>query len=450
MEEKNRREKTGAKQSRNTRRAHMRCADGAQPQRDEKAARPRQTAKISSLLDGSAIPEDSAEILRTFDDIIADVCGLSGKQRLQLAGNIKRLSHELTDERSSRRVGYMNDAPLLGAYISYFLWWNLVRLVRLFSNLPTGALNLGDGSVAIDVGSGPLTAVTALWLARPELRQKKITWYCLDLSQSALAQGENVYLSVAAKTKREPWHIIRVKGPLGAHIKERADFVSCANVFNEIVQRNGMPLDFLAKKYAGDLEDYLKSSENERSVVFLAEPGDPHSARFVSLMRDALIRRGFLPVSPCPHSCACPMGGRKSRAAGGKWCNFAFGTEDAPQRLLALSEKAGLPKERAVLSFVLAQKNPGDSNGGKIPMPTHIPGAQDESTCQKLRLRVASDAIKLPQIRRNGFYCCSELGLVLAIDERNLRLRSGDLIEVPFPSGTPETDRKSGALQIRT
>lgn len=401
---------------------------------------------VSSLFDDSVLPPESVEILNNFDDIVADVWKLSGKQRIQLAGKIKKLSHELTDDRSSRRLGYMNDASLVSAYIAYFMWWNLVRFVRLFSNLPVSAFNLDDDSIAIDVGSGPLTIPIALWLSKPELREKKITWYCVDLSQTALSQGENLYLSVAAKTKCEPWKIVRVKGPLGVQIREKADFVSCANVFNEIIQNNEMPTDFLAKKYSGDLEKYLKKDENNRTAVLLVEPGDPHSARFVSLMRDAFIRRGFEPVSPCPHIHMCPMDGRKGGSMTGKWCNFGFNTDSAPKRLLKLSEKAGLPKERAVLSFVVAQKSSDKKE--KVLESTSISDLIKQNKSRKLRLRVASDFIKLPALHRSGYYCCSELGLVLAIDEHGVKPKNGELLEIPFPTGQLETDQKSGALKI--
>lgn len=403
---------------------------------------------LSELFDEKLISPESAEILSNFDDVVADVCNLSGKQRIQLAGKIKKLSHELTDDRNSRRLGYMNDASLVSAYISYFMWWNLVRLVRLFSNLPKECFKLDDNSIAIDVGSGPLTIPVALWLARPELRGKKITWYCMDLSQTALSQGENLYLSIAAKTKCEPWKIVRVKGPLGTQIKEKADFITCGNVFNEIVQHNEMPTDFLAKKYSGDLEKYLKQDSENPTTVFLVEPGDPHSARFVSLMRDAFIRRGFMPLSPCPHIHACPMEGRKSGSMSGKWCNFGFDTESAPSKLLKLSEKAGLPKERAVLSFVLSQKTK-ETKIEKVEDSSSIMDLIKQNKSRKLKLRVASDFIKLPQIHRSGYYCCSELGLVLAIDEHGIHPKNGSVLEIPFPTGQLETDEKSGALEIK-
>ena len=54
-------------------------------------------------------PEDARRILDNFDSIIRTNLPLSSKQLLLLPRNIKELSHCLTDERSKRRLGYMND-----------------------------------------------------------------------------------------------------------------------------------------------------------------------------------------------------------------------------------------------------------------------------------------------------------------------------------------------------
>ena len=78
--------------------------------------------------------------------------------------------------------------------------------------------------------------------------------------------------------------------------------------------------------------------------------GVPLAGRFVSLMRDSLMRLDFMPASPCPHEGVCPFAGLR----GGKWCHFVFDTADAPKALHALSDEAGLSKDRAALSFVYA------------------------------------------------------------------------------------------------
>ena len=397
---------------------------------------------IQSLFDIKNLPADAQKILQDFDQIAQSAMPANSKQLVIIPKIIRELSHQMTDDRGSRRLGYMNEKTFLSAYVRYFMWWNLVRLARLFANLDFGFLS--DGDVCLDIGSGPLTLPCALWLARPDLRQKKLVWYVMDISQGALSVGEEIFLALAAKTGGEPWKIVRVKGELGTAVKEKARFVTCANMFNELLQsRGGEPPDYLAKKYSQALFKYLDfenggvnegRAQNARDAanegraesagggpaLLLVEPGVPRSARFVSLMRDAFIRRGLVALAPCPHQQSCPMAGRRAGQGGanGKWSNFAVETDDAPKKLLALSASAGIPKERAVLSFVLA-------------------GAETDckpKNCGGL-LRVASDIIRLPpdgegQKPRVGHYACSEQGLVLALSKGGKRVYSGDLLQV--------------------
>ncbi len=402
---------------------------------------------IESLFGVKNIPEDAKKILNDFDRIVQTSFAANSRQLLLLPKQIRELSHQMTDERSSRRLGYMNDKAYLASYIRYFMWWNLVRLIRLFSNLDFSFLH--DGSVCLDVGSGPLTVVTALWLSHPELRQKKLVWYTLDISQQAINLGEELYLSVAAKTlpspEASPWQIMRVRGELGTPVKQKVDFITAANVFNEILQSKTEPPDFLAKKYSQSLFKYL----DEEASILLIEPGVPKSARFISLMRDAFLRKGFSIVAPCPHAEYCPMDGRRQgqKGANGKWCNFAFDTDDAPKRLLSLSKSAGIPKERAVLSFVLAGQTPlGKQKDSETESPAHDGGE---------KFRIVSDVIWLPGYtpdgkRRAGHYACAARGFTLAVNGTGTCVDSGDLVELDkkTPASRQQYDAKTGAVIV--
>ena len=379
--------------------------------------------KLDSLFDIRSLPDDAQDILDKFGDVIDSTHPLNSKQRALLPGHIRELCHSLTDERSERRLGYMNQTSTLGAYVHYYLWWNIVRLTRLFANLPADYFSLADGDICIDIGSGPLTVPIALFIARRELRGIPLTWYCMDISQQALSIGEDIFLSTAARLKSPAWKIIRVKGSLGTPIKEKARFVTCANVFNEITQDSGMPPDFLAKKYAELLISYTERKDEARKILVI-EPGVPSCARLVSLLRDAFIRRGFFPCSPCPHAALeqCPMAGRKE----GKWCNFAFTTEDVPVALKKLSDSANLAKDRAVLSFVAV-------------------GRQEPQPPEDCTFRIASDPIRLPG-GRTGYYACSALGLLLVVSQ--LPLKSGERYSVHLTQSLERRDSKSGALVL--
>ena len=379
--------------------------------------------KLSSLFDPSSVPKDAAEIIENFDDIVSSSHPLNSKQKALLPQQIRALSHNLTDERGDRRLGYMNETTALSAYVHYFLWWNLVRLTRLFANMESSFFSFDDSGVFVDIGSGPLTVPIALLLARPELRKKNITCYCLDLSQQALAFGEDIFLSVAARLECNTWKIVRIKGNLDSSLKEKADLVTCANMLNELHDDAQMPPDFLAKKYTDRLVSFAKSGTSKPRILSI-EPGDPRSARLVSLMRDSFIRKGFVPVAPCCHCRTCPMDGKK----GGKWCNFAFSADSAPAQLKRISEKADLAKDRAVLSFAAVEKK-----------------TENETCDDMLKMRIASDPIRLPG-HRTGYYACSEKGLLLAVTEQ--KLFSGELIVTKVPKKQMPIDEKSGAQII--
>ena len=394
----------------------------------------------TSLFDTSRLSKDSVAILNSFDEIIQGVRPLNSRQLQTLPEHIRELSHQLTDERASRRLGYMNDNIQLSSYVRYYTWWNLVRLTRLFSNLPDSVFPKAD-CTCLDLGSGPLTVVTALWLARPELRKLHLTWYCLDVSANSLALGEDIFLSVAAKAKAtdetiEPWQIIRVKGPFGTPIKQKAGFLTCANMFNELDQASDMPPEFQTKKYYEQLQRY---TEKDAGII-LVEPGVPKAARTLSLLRTRYIKDGRTIAAPCPHAGDCPMSGFKAYTGSkNKWCNFAFSTEDAPARLQKLSVTAKLPKERATLSFMAV-----------APCHAELVSASTDTQKQRFRnkfgmteefsttIRITSDKLRLPNYMC-GYYGCSQYGLVLVTlpDENNTRLpkppfrpKSGDLIQV--------------------
>ncbi len=374
------------------------------------------------------------KIIDNFDEIVQGVMPLNSRQLLQLPDNIRNLSHQMTDERSTRRLGYMNDKLQLSAYIRYFTWWNLVRLSRLFSSLDEKCFP-SDNAICLDLGSGPLTVVTALWLARPDLRQKELTWYCLDVSQNSLAAGEDIFLSVAARLPGKTWKIIRVKGSFGTFIKQKADFITCANMFNEIEQQGEMPPEYQNKKDFDQLINYAKPD----TKFLLIEPGVPKAARTLTQFRERFIKQGYHIYSPCPHLDECPMNGFKAYTGSShKWCNFAFTTTDAPKKLQQLSINAKLPKERAVLSFISAvPENP-------------VVSIKIDSSLKTLR--IVSDGFNLPY-HRTGFYACSSFGLTLlsVAEEEAQNYNSGDLLEVKIktPDSALKTDEKSGAVIIR-
>ena len=337
--------------------------------------------------------------------------------------------------------------------------WNIYRLCRLFGSLP---LDLKSHDAINDIGAGPLTLVSSLWISRPDLRKVPLEIRCLDRTAAVLEAGKKFFSALVAETNRNapdderapcPWVIriirgeLKQNGRLSEEIRGKPAALSAAvNVYNELFWAFS-PFDREGISNLAERQVRLLSSLTESSgSVLVVEPGIPRSGEFISLLRSGLIREGRLPLSPCVHSEQCPLPGSRtgtSRRAGNTqktktgWCHFAFDTEDAPEELHTLSAAAGIPKERAVLSFILA--GPASDRAGKKPGSTKAPE-------QSEKIRVISDSFPVGNRSSRGRYGCCESGLVLVTGSRESleRSPSGTLEELPIAPGL--TDAKSGAL----
>jgi hypothetical protein len=340
---------------------------------------------------------------------------LPARFRSSLPKDIAELSRLLTSGRGERGLSYMGRKPFLSAYLRYFLPWNLYRLCRL---LPALGITLSPGNKVTDLGCGPLTFAAALWVCREDLRSVPLEFNCVDHNRSALDAGKTFFSALVGENS--PWKINTIKGDLKTIKTQTASLVCAVNVFNEmygdISRSNENSLSLNAEKTSRLLAGYGSAA----SAFLVVEPGFPRCGEFISLLRGALLEQGIRPLSPCPHDNTCPMKSKK------RWCHFAFETDDAPEALHRLSAAAGLPKERAVLSFLFMTK------------------AEKTASCADDKLRIISDAFSLPH-NRFGRYCCSSRGLALLSSEKNIIEKNtcGSLVNAVIKE---ERDSKSGAL----
>ena len=351
---------------------------------------------------------EAKNILEHFPALLDQVLPLDAKKKQLLPQHIHTLFHELTDDRSSRKTHYLNDPVKLSAYTHYYVWWNLVRLTKLLQNLD---IRLDDGDYAADFGSGPLTFICALWIAKPELRKKQLTWYCVDISNKALSFGEELFLALCAYTGKKnnngeiPWTVKKVCGAFGTPLSEKVSLVTEANMFNEIFWNSPLSLDDQAEKTHRTVMHYLKPAG---SVLFI-EPGIPLAGEFLSLLRTEFLAADFSIYAPCPHAGVCcfpnrPLqtGTAKMPIAFHKWCHFTFETHDSPENLLRLSEASHLGKERASLSFLY----------GTLSSSAISSGIAKREASDGIPVRICSDIIK-PDPQTIGRYACSEKGFML-------------------------------------
>ncbi|MDR0721042.1 MAG: rRNA methyltransferase [Treponema sp.] len=358
--------------------------------------------------------------------------------RAGLPRDIAELSRLLTQDRGERREGYLGMPNYLSAYLRYFLPWNVYRLSRLLPQLP---IELNDASEICDLGSGPLTFAIALWISRPQLRKLNLKFRCIDQTGAVLEAGKRLFAAL-----NPSWEIktirgeIRRNGTLSVHSPGKtAGLVTAVNVFNELFW-NLSPADTGGIKVLAEKQARLLSSLADASgAILIVEPGIPRSGEFISLLRAAFLEAGLSLLAPCTHSLACCLPGLKAGKKS-RWCHFAFDTQDAPLELHKLSEAAGIPKERAVLSFLMAAKT--EAGQAKLASPNAKVLEQPRGL---IKARVISDAFPVGNDRLWGHYCCCEKGLILATGQKPeaFAFASGNLAE--FTVGK-EKDKVSGAL----
>jgi hypothetical protein len=387
-------------------------------------------------------------VLEGIPALIDKTFPMPGRFRAALPADVAELSRLLTSGRGERGLSYLGHPSLLSAYLRYFLPWNLYRLCRL---LPGLDISFAANDRITDLGCGPLTFASALWISRPDLRTVPLEFHCIDRSGPALDAGRIFFAALAGEDS--PWKIHTTKGDINSvrHPAKAkpAKLVCAVNVFNEMfgdISRGG---EESLKRAAEKSARLLATHGSADAYVLVMEPGFPRCGEFISLLRGAFMKRGRLPLAPCTHYNECPFDQKR-------WCHFAFETEYAPHALHRLSRAAGLPKERAVLSFLLS--GPAHVKQSKHALtptpltltptpltltPTALIPTKLTPTALMSPMRVISDAFFLPP-RRLGRYCCSPQGMVLLAGENNVieKTASGALVNALI---TDERDPKSGA-----
>nr|WP_321256156.1 small ribosomal subunit Rsm22 family protein [uncultured Pseudodesulfovibrio sp.] len=354
-------------------------------------------------------PKNASELER-FGAHLKKVWPLKGKHRDHLKYDIRDMSRGLTNERTQRRKEYMTDDKFLSPYLYYFLPWNLYRMSRLFAGLE---LDIPDGGEIADLGSGPLTAVLALWMSRPHLRTRKLNFTCMDLSPKSMQTGLKLFHAMAGKDS--PWRIKTVKARFTDRLHKKVDLLMVANAFNEL-DWSGRT----TRPQAEILSKHLSNSTKDTGRILLIETGVRMTGRIISEMRTQMLEKGFKPIAPCPHCEECPMPAMTQSAP---WCHFNFSVKDAPKWLEKISRDAELEKDNVTLNFLYLSGKGSESWGA---------------------VRAISEPFKLHGNR--GQYACSDRGLTLIdIPPKTRSLFPGQMFIPTWPE-KPKTDLKSKAI----
>ena len=388
------------------------------------------------MKESGLFPLPSAELLDGLAGLpraLSAAFPLKTKHRSALPGGIRRLSDYLTIDRENLPRDYMSRPEFLAAYLHYYLPWNIYRQGRLLAGLD---LALKPGAHIVDLGSGPLTFLHALWLSRPGIREQDLDYLAIDRSEPALKVGRKLFDTWAAQTS---WMISTDNQPAGRKKFRPADMLVMANFINEVDRgpRSGRGSRSGDKDVDSSAIQMLERWEGQVAndgAILLIEPGVRDSGRSLSRIRQTALERGWRIPAPCPHAEDCPMPGRRNTP----WCHFTFPTGDSPAWLSRLSHQAKLPKDRASLSFLLMVR--GENPPVRI-RPPKSPG----KGCSVVR--VVSEGFDLPN-GKLGRYGCSDRGLVLLENRRTGPAPvPGDQVTVKWPD-PDRRDPKSGALAI--
>ncbi|MCL2196402.1 MAG: small ribosomal subunit Rsm22 family protein [Treponema sp.] len=380
-------------------------------------------------------------MIDSIPDLIEKTFPIPGRFRGALPSDIAELSRLLTNKRGDRSLSYLTRPNFLSAYLHYFLPWNLYRLCLL---LPVLNLHLNSGDTITDLGCGPLTFASALWLSRPDLRNITLEFNCIDRSGPALEAGKKFFTALTASDKATcAWKINTIKEDIDIRQsktprkRKQASLVCAVNIFNEIYDSLSHSDTDGLRRMSANAAKLMHSEAQKNASILTVEPGVPQSGKFISFLRDALLELARVPLSPCTHSDACPFTDGYTKIIKGRnwidtkkrWCHFSFETSAAPKKLHDLSRAAKLPKERLVLSYLFT--------------------GSSASQYKKDEARVISDAFPLPE-NRFGRYGCSSKGLILVTGGRNRidEIPSLSIAKGHFASenSSEQRDKKSGAL----
>jgi SAM-dependent methyltransferase len=430
----------------------------------------------------SAAPEEP--LRQSLTELIRAVAGVFPQKkahREDLPFAVRDLSRLLTSERA-RKNGYWASPRLAGAYLRYFLPWNIFRLFRILPRLP---LNIQPEDKIVDLGSGPLTLPLSLWLCGPRERRLPLTWFCADPAPRPLELGRDIFGRLAGLPGRErmqaeesaperkipePWRLNLLRAPLEPALRTigvKANLITAMNVLNELpAPRRETMEERLARLFAA-----MDRALAPGGQILLAEPGTRLGGKIVQLTRMAALARGFEAVAPCTHDAPCPFlaGIRPGRErpsgeilpeappaaykgdkvagqhAAGAWCHFGYTSAGAPEELQALSAQAGLAKKRVYLSFVLLKKKQAESDPGRRRF-SHSSLEQQERSREIFPARVVSGLIRLPE-HGGAYYVCTREGLGILPGSGKISAGSELLVRRTVKGGK---DPKSGAIFLES
>ncbi len=346
-----------------------------------------------------------------------------------MRGDIIELSHLLTSERTELSTPYWTMPSLMAAYLNFFMPWNVVRLCQLLPSLDMPKVD--DFDYVLDLGSGPITCIIALWIARPDYRAKRLNIIATDVVSKPMELGLEVFKALA-KLLNEPlnWNIELHRQSfttaLDRHstkLKSKAKVIISANILNEVESRQKLQNEALREIFSA-YSYSVRRNLHEEGTYLAIEPGTRQGGRLVTLLREEGLDNGLAAHAPCTHNEPCPFQENKRISS---WCHMQCPAH-APTWLKDLAYNSNFRRRTLSLSFV--------------QLKTYQ--KRFKPNCA----RIVSNPFEVPQYGSSQ-YVCSEHGLGMLVQEKNDY--KSPSIEIPHSSmvqiaPTNKIDRKSQAF----
>ncbi len=374
--------------------------------------------------------EFTEKALIALEEAISQVVRQTNTQRKSLKKDIIELSELLTSERNELAAPYWTMPSFMAAYLNFFMPWNVVRLCQLLPKLEMP--HIDDNDYILDLGSGPITCIIALWIAKPEYRAKKINIIATDVVLKPMELGLAVFQALA-KILGEPlnWnvqlHRQSFTQALDRHstkLKAKAKLILSANILNEVESRQKLQNAQIREIFSAYSYAIRRNLHNDEGTYLAIEPGTRQGGRLITLLREEALENSLAPHAPCTHNEICPFQENKRISS---WCHMQCPAH-APAWLKDLAYNSGFRRRTLSLSFVQLKTN----------LKKFKPNAA----------RLISNPFDVPQYG-TCHYICSEHGLGMLVQENNNP--RFPQIEIPHSAKiqiapTNKRDRKSQAL----
>lgn len=277
--------------------------------------------KAFSMLD----LEPPSELLHAIEKLLHE----RGYSHGRLCKGLEQLSALFESPRPTVR-NYLRNPDLLAAYVAYYLPLNSLKVAWILDEMTRYAQELLEKELRVlDFGSGPGTALLALW----EISPRRHRAVAVDRAPEALHVAERLLQDSTEMALRFQRKLSR--GPF--------DLIFASNVYVE--------LD--SDRTIEELLDLLDPT----GYLVIVEPALKETTQRLMALRDKLASSGWTIAAPCLEVAQCPM-----RTHAELWCHMSLSWR-RPSWIQRLEDKVGRLKKPLKFSYLVVTRGGGRLKG---------------------------------------------------------------------------------------